>query len=521
MDSSPILIPESEIQYTGVVLGSGCFGQVLEASWNYKSVAVKKIRTTKDPPMWNTADFKSCCDSLKNEIELLRRTKHSNIVQLMGIVDDFSMVVELMHCSLDTLLYCRADRAEPVLPIEQQVSILIDICNALDYLHSRQQPILHLDIKPANILLDGEGPNARAKLADLGISRVIESLKEEGIDTYCTVFPGRKGTPGYSAPEVDNPTEKRSKKGCRTDMFSLGVVMCELSSGKKPNPSGKMQEMDGGLFLFVPEEERRANDIASMTNDGLRRIARRLLVHKKNKRWRCAQVLKELELLVCTGSITNPTQCSATQCAVHATPPIPSLIRTITETEQLHCPSRRHATICSCRIVPNHDLHSDASLALDLDPEPDPDPRFVLLFLLLLVLEPGRATRASGRRELAWFDTKHARVVHAATTARIRPAIHSTRDRDIHQRICAARNQTADRSWQILLRLFRRGAGDIAIDHSKRSAVRISSTATEYREPSQTIRLASETFAKFGQSRATRYLHAVILTYQTTLHNHL
>ena len=112
--------------------------------------------------------------------------------------------------------------------ISQQEIIAIgsDICKALNYLHlMRPEPLVHRDVSSANILLEPLPNRAwKAKLTDYGTVNTLYQLKTQG-----------PGNPTYSAPEASSP-DKQSPK---MDVFSFGILMIEMCSGKFPDVDGR------------------------------------------------------------------------------------------------------------------------------------------------------------------------------------------------------------------------------------------------------------------------------------------
>lgn len=119
----------------------------------------------------------------------------------------------------------------PGLSEEQSLEIVSQVCDALQYAHS--QGVVHRDIKPANVLLTGDG---RAKLADFGLARPLH--EESAALTLSNVV---MGTPDYIAPE-----QLYGAADHRADLFSLGVMLYEMLTGRPPRgcwlaPSQRVQ----------------------------------------------------------------------------------------------------------------------------------------------------------------------------------------------------------------------------------------------------------------------------------------
>lgn len=159
-----------------------------------------------------------------------------NLVCLRGFCAEKGqrlLVYELMdNRSLDKWLYppalgasaggaaAAAEDGARFLTWEQRVSIAIGAAKGLVYLHEEcREPIIHLDIKPQNILLDR---NLEAKLADFGLARLMDRDVSEVVTAV-------RGTPGYLAPELAGMSIATSK----CDVFSYGVVLLELVAGRR------------------------------------------------------------------------------------------------------------------------------------------------------------------------------------------------------------------------------------------------------------------------------------------------
>jgi serine/threonine protein kinase len=285
---------------------------VVEAVWQQATtVAIKKLHMLDAPALeaWGVEltpqERASVLASLIRECHTNDNIRHPNIVQFLGVVmhattqEPCMLMMEYMSGgSLASLLYGSADDRQAPIDTRRQVSIMIDVCCALQYLHSRQPPILHLDIKPDNIMLDGT--TGRAKLGDLGEAHIVQSVTHRTTAaaaaahalTIGTTSVFGVGTELYMAPEMRHEDEQKSS---RTDMFSMGVVMCEMSAGRRPSPGPEMERVDQWLSRHVPEEERRAADIGMMRDQQVRDIVEHLIVDEMADRWSAQQVLASLQ----------------------------------------------------------------------------------------------------------------------------------------------------------------------------------------------------------------------------------
>ncbi|XWS74305.1 hypothetical protein CRYUN_Cryun02cG0203400 [Craigia yunnanensis] len=164
------------------------------------------------------------------EVELLSRLHHCHVVPLLGYCSEFSgkhaermLVFEYMPNG--NLRDCLDGILGENVTWETRVSIAIGAARGLEYLHEAAAPrILHRDVKSTNILLD---KNWRAKITDLGMAK---RLRADGLPS-CSSSPARmQGTFGYFAPEYAIV----GKASPMSDVFSFGVVLLELITGRQP-----------------------------------------------------------------------------------------------------------------------------------------------------------------------------------------------------------------------------------------------------------------------------------------------
>lgn len=126
------------------------------------------------------------------------------------------------------------------------------ICDALAYLHNQQPPIIHRDVKPANIIV---APNGRPALVDLGIAK---ELFPEG-DSRTNTFIRKAGTEGYAPPEQ---YAGKGSTGPHSDIYSLGATMYHLLTGQVPASAVERAALDNQLIaprrqnpMLMPEVE--------------------------------------------------------------------------------------------------------------------------------------------------------------------------------------------------------------------------------------------------------------------------
>ncbi|XP_039839767.1 putative receptor-like protein kinase At4g00960 isoform X4 [Panicum virgatum] len=185
------------------------------------------------------------------------RLKHPNIVQLVGYCSE----TEKELVQLPNGKYVYAEKSERLLCLEYmpngslckhlsdassgldwdtRYKIIRGICYGLHYLHEEWQagtPIIHRDLKPANILLDD---NMVPKIADFGLSRLFGELQTR------TITKNQYGTLGYMSPEYLN----RGIITKKLDIFSLGVIIIEITTGDKHYPD-KVETSSQEFIEFV------------------------------------------------------------------------------------------------------------------------------------------------------------------------------------------------------------------------------------------------------------------------------
>ncbi|XP_002968897.2 G-type lectin S-receptor-like serine/threonine-protein kinase SD2-5 [Selaginella moellendorffii] len=194
-------------------LGNGGFGQVYEGFLKDGSrVAVKVLKE------WSTQGEKE----FKAEVISMAGIHHKNVIPFKGYCTSRRILVYefMVNGSLDKWLFAEPGK-ERLLDWPKRYEIAVGMARGLTYLHEEcTQQIIHLDIKPENILLD---ENFSPKVTDFGLSKLVDRDKAR-------VVTNMRGTPGYLAPEWLNSNAPVSTK---VDVYSFGIVLLELICGRE------------------------------------------------------------------------------------------------------------------------------------------------------------------------------------------------------------------------------------------------------------------------------------------------
>ncbi|GMI76962.1 proline-rich extensin-like receptor kinase 4 [Hibiscus trionum] len=195
------------------LIGQGGFGYVYKGVLaNGKEVAIKSLKAGSGQ---GEREFQA-------EVEIISRVHHRYLVSLVGycIADGQRMLV-YDFVPNKTLEYHLHGKDCPVMDFPSRLRIALGSAKGLAYLHEDCHPrIIHRDIKSANILLDN---NFEAMVADFGLAKLSS-------DNYTHVSTRVMGTFGYLAPEYASS----GKLTDRSDVFSFGVMLLELITGKQP-----------------------------------------------------------------------------------------------------------------------------------------------------------------------------------------------------------------------------------------------------------------------------------------------
>eukprot|EP01119_Soliformovum_irregulare_P000213 TRINITY_DN10150_c0_g1_i1.p1 TRINITY_DN10150_c0_g1~~TRINITY_DN10150_c0_g1_i1.p1 ORF type:complete len:789 (+),score=155.93 TRINITY_DN10150_c0_g1_i1:120-2486(+) len=191
--------------------------------------------------------------SFQNECKILRDASHEHVVRFYGSAAhgrNLYIIMERMESSLEEELGLRrfSEKDKKYYSVIFKLNMLKDCVKAMKFLHSRDPQILHLDLKPANLLMNSDG---RVKVTDMGISHRLYGQTKGASTDY-------QGTPGYQSPEVIQGADATTK----SDVFSFGIVLFEIIFQKRAfPPTGHrgvgyvrlMEDLDKPIRLEIPD----------------------------------------------------------------------------------------------------------------------------------------------------------------------------------------------------------------------------------------------------------------------------
>ena len=233
-------------------LGRGSYGKVFAVKYCGLVCAAKEIHSILLEAQDDARE--SVIRSFLRECYHCSELRHPNVVQFMGVYFGESndkqsnlpiMVMELMDQSLTSLV-----ETQKSIRMKVKISILHDVSLGLSYLHGQDEPIVHRDLSPNNVLLTA---HMVAKISDLGIARVLKPHA----DTRKTrsKFTQVPGTLDFMAPETfyDNPTYDTS-----IDVFSFAGIALHLICEEWPTPTHPTQiDAKTRKLIAFTEVERR------------------------------------------------------------------------------------------------------------------------------------------------------------------------------------------------------------------------------------------------------------------------
>ena len=214
-------LTHNEITTTPRELGRGGWGLITVGFFREQKVAVKQL--------YKIIMNENTLAVMQREIDTMSRLRHPNLLLFIGAVLDHPsgnplIITEIMDTSLR-----QAYEKNQIKEKDTKLSILRDTAAGLNYLHCHPDEIIHRDVSSANVLLESRGPNKwRAKLSDFGSANIARNA-----------FTQAAGAAVYSSPEsiavaVTVARRKRPQQTTKMDVFSYGVLLCEVMTCRFP-----------------------------------------------------------------------------------------------------------------------------------------------------------------------------------------------------------------------------------------------------------------------------------------------
>ena len=220
--------------------------------------------------------------SLKHEISLASQISHKNVLRIHDLGEANGLrFVSMAWADGEDLGHLL--RQYGSLPEERIVQLAIEMCEGLAAAH--EQGIVHRDLKPCNVLLDSAG---HACIADFGLARMLGTQQQQSLNRAGEVH----GTPRYMSPEQ----AEGKPVDARTDIYSLGLILYEMSTGKIPFEDGSVFQT---LALRVAEIPRSPKLVNSALSEKLVAIILRCLERDPRNRYAATRdllpALRQLE----------------------------------------------------------------------------------------------------------------------------------------------------------------------------------------------------------------------------------
>ncbi|XP_071686433.1 uncharacterized protein [Rutidosis leptorrhynchoides] len=218
---------------TAEIMGKSTYGTSYKATLeDGNMVAVKRLREKVTKPQ----------KEFETEVSELGKIRHANILSLrayyLGPKGEKLLVFDYMpHGSLASFLHARGP--ENVINWTTRLNIILGITKGLVFLHS-QESLVHGNLTSSNVLLDEQKNPA---IADVGLSRLMTNAANTNVVATA-------GTLGYRAPELS----KLKNANTKTDVYSLGVIILELLTGKSPSEATDGLDLPQWVASIVKEE---------------------------------------------------------------------------------------------------------------------------------------------------------------------------------------------------------------------------------------------------------------------------
>jgi serine/threonine protein kinase len=229
------------------------------------------------------ADDRDRLGRFEREAQVLAALNHPNIAQIHGLEESISGPVLIMELIEGPTLADRLTHTRSGLPIGEVVAVAGQIADALDAAHTRG--VVHRDLKPANAKITQAGT---VKVLDFGLAKMTEEpdrAQTNGLTMSGTCEGEIVGTVRYMSPEQ----ARGEDLDARSDLFSLGVVLYELATGRPPFEGHVSTLVIDAILHATPQRPRSSNPAIPVE---LERIILRLLEKERARRYQHAAAVR-------------------------------------------------------------------------------------------------------------------------------------------------------------------------------------------------------------------------------------
>ncbi len=202
-------------------IGEGGFGAVYQAedmNLGNRRVAVKEMHPS---GMLAAEELQEATEAFRREAILLASLAHPSLPRIYEHFSEDGHWYLVMDYIDGETLERRLERSfNKHLSVKEALQLALKLCDVLEYLHTRQPPIIFRDLKPSNVMLS---PDGGIYLIDFGIARLFKPGQQKDTMAF--------GSPGYAAPEQYGKAQTTP----RSDVFSLGALLHQMLTGDDPS----------------------------------------------------------------------------------------------------------------------------------------------------------------------------------------------------------------------------------------------------------------------------------------------
>lgn len=340
------------------VLGEGGMGTVYKVEQVDMPGYYRAVKELLLNPTLSEDERKSAIERFNKEVDLLFHLKHPRIPMLLFKFQErgnYYYVMEFVPGkSLDKIL----EENKGPLDEEKVINWMMQVCEALTYIHTRTPPIILRDLKPGNIMVT---PSGDVQLIDFGIARKFDPSKRTNTENL--------GTISYASPEhlgsIVAPGQKRSANNpgqlvqtdARSDIYSLGATMYHLLTNYEPDPI--QTPAPGSIRAKNPRL--RTVQIGNQLVCPVEQVIIKAMKQEPSQRFQSAEAMR-MALLQCLPNHAAPATVSIPAISPNSTVVVP-VNRVATNTDGIICPrcgyvNRPNARFCK---VDGHPLVQGAT----------------------------------------------------------------------------------------------------------------------------------------------------------------